>query len=393
MNNSERLLREAVEEKRKELEELESLALFTTRKPLSRTPPGGFGSVEELRQGAEKRPLQSPEEVQEALRRKLEPTTSGPKNKDGMSMKDQDIEDLIELANTAGSTIMSAATGPKNKLNKADLGLIGTQVQRLTAVVATLAGRLLKAKETERTVPIAAGVTPPGNTYASMLRTGRMATQSKPQKMGASIAVYPVENSGLSTADQTKTALKEATNPHTMGLQVARLRKVGNAGVVLQTRSKEDLEKIKKAMPASLKVQETGQRTPLVAILNIQGHVKDGEELLGALRQQNFSEVDAKEGFPKHTNSRFKLKMNTQMMTRRATIKELEEENTFLLRERSECEEEMLVMNNKIASLKTELSEIHIQKLDHLDQRDRLQETITYSNNCNDTFQQSVSHH
>ncbi|VVD00322.1 unnamed protein product [Leptidea sinapis] len=117
--------------------------------------------------------------------------------------------------------------------------------------------------------------------------------------MGASIAVYPMESSGLSTADQTKAALKEAINPHTMGLQVARLRKVGNAGVVLQTRSKEDLEKIKKAMPATLKVQETGQRTSLVAILNIQGHVKDGEELLGALRQQNFSEVDAKEGFPR----------------------------------------------------------------------------------------------
>ncbi|VVC89120.1 unnamed protein product [Leptidea sinapis] len=256
MDNSERLLREVVEEKRKELEELEALALFTPRKSLARTPPGGFGSVEELRQGAEKRPLQSPEEVQEALRRKLEPSKSGPKNKDGISMKDQDIEDLIELANTAGSTIMSAATGPTNKLNKADLGLIGTQVQRLTAVVATLAGRLLKVKETERTVPITAGVTPPRNTYASMLRTGRMATQPKPQKMGASIAVYPVESSSLSTADQTKAALKEAINPHTMGLQVARLRKVGNAGVVLQTRSKEDLEKIKKAMPATLKVQE-----------------------------------------------------------------------------------------------------------------------------------------
>ncbi|VVC88435.1 unnamed protein product [Leptidea sinapis] len=82
--------------------------------------------------------------------------------------------------------------------------------------------------------------------------------------------------------------------------------------------------------------------------------------------------------------------MNTQMMTRRATIKELEsklktsllelkkykEEYTFLLRERSDCEEEMLVMNTKIASLKAELSEIHIQKMDLLDQRDRLQETI-----------------
>ncbi|VVD00323.1 unnamed protein product [Leptidea sinapis] len=160
-DNSERLLREAVEEKRKELEELEALALFTPRKSLARTPPGGFGSVEELRQGAEKRSLQSPEVLQEALRRKLEPSTSGQKSKDGMSMKDQDIENLIELANTAGSTIMSAATGPTNKLNKADLGLIGTQVQRLTAVVATLAGRLLKAKETERAVTITAGVTSP----------------------------------------------------------------------------------------------------------------------------------------------------------------------------------------------------------------------------------------
>ncbi|VVC86673.1 unnamed protein product [Leptidea sinapis] len=311
MEDSERLLREALEEKRKELEELEALALFTPRKSLARTPPGGFSSGAEVSQDAEKRPLQSPEELQEAIRRRLEPVASssrrelprGEKEKEAepKSMREQDIEELIELANTAGSNIMSAATGPTNKLNKSDLGLIGTQVQRLTAVVATLAGRLLKASEQSKAYRGEAGVpvVMEKETYATMLRTERTATQPKPVSMGTSIAVYPSEDSSIKTAEETKAVLKEAINPNTMGLQVARLRKVGNAGAVLQTRNREDIEKIRKAMPANLKVQETGQKTPVVAILNVSGHVKDGEDLLGALRTQNFNDVDPKEGFPK----------------------------------------------------------------------------------------------
>ncbi|VVC90129.1 unnamed protein product [Leptidea sinapis] len=251
-----------------------------------------------MSQGAEKRPLQSPEELQEAIRRRLEPVASSSrrelprgekekeKEEEPKSMREQDVEELIELANTAGSTIMSAATGPTNRLNKSDLGLVGTQVQRLTVVVATLAGRLLKASEQSKAYRGEAGVpvVMERETYATMLRTGRTATQPKPLSMGTSIAVYLSEDSSIKTAEETKAVLKEAINPHTMGLQVARLRKVGNAGVVLQIRNREDIEKIRKAMPANLKVQETGQKTPLVAILNVSGHVKDGEDLLGALR-------------------------------------------------------------------------------------------------------------
>ncbi|VVC87289.1 unnamed protein product [Leptidea sinapis] len=297
MDNSERLLREAVEEKRRELEELESIALFTPRRSLARTPPGGFGSVEELR-GAEKRPLQSPEELQEALRRKLEPSTSGSNEGSSRAMKECNTEELIEFANMTGSEIMAAATGNSSKLNKADIGLISTQVQRLTAVVATLAGRLAKAKECAHTTTREPDRSET-KSYASTLRTGRTTTQPKPQGMGSVLAVYLADNSGVKTAEETKAVLKEAIKPTSMGLQVARLRKVRNAGLVLQTRTKEDAENIKNAMPSTLRVQDAGQRTPLVAVINVEGHIKDEKEILGALRKQYFADVPEKEGFPK----------------------------------------------------------------------------------------------
>ncbi|VVC90563.1 unnamed protein product [Leptidea sinapis] len=102
------------------------------------------------------------------------------------------------------------------------------QVQRLTAVVATLAGRLFKASEQSMAYHGEAGdpAVMKREMYATMLRTGRTATQPKPQSMGTTIAVYPSEDSTIKTAEETKAVLKEAINPHTMGLQVARLRKV-----------------------------------------------------------------------------------------------------------------------------------------------------------------------
>ncbi|XP_075990548.1 uncharacterized protein LOC142986144 [Anticarsia gemmatalis] len=100
-------------------------------------------------------------------------------------------------------------------------------------------------------------------------------------------------------------------------------------------------------------------------------------------------------GSPRH---RYELKiiganpllLISTMMTRKATAKDTEnklklallelkkckDENSLLLRERVDCEEEIKEVNHKVVSLKGELAELHIENMDLLDQRDRLQQEV-----------------
>ncbi|XP_075990612.1 uncharacterized protein LOC142986177 [Anticarsia gemmatalis] len=93
------------------------------------------------------------------------------------------------------------------------------------------------------------------------------------------------------------------------------------------------------------------------------------------------------------------------MMTRKATAKDTEnklklallelkkckDENSLLLRERVDCEEEIKEVNHKVVSLKGELAELHIENMDLLDQRDRLQQEVSSFGSCNETYEWSLS--
>ncbi|XP_075970113.1 uncharacterized protein LOC142972741 isoform X1 [Anticarsia gemmatalis] len=92
--------------------------------------------------------------------------------------------------------------------------------------------------------------------------------------------------------------------------------------------------------------------------------------------------------------------MATTMMTRKATLKETEgklklalleiktykNENSQLLGERADSEEEIKKVNQKVLDLKGELAELHIDNMDLLDQRNRLQEEVNSFSSCNDTY-------
>ncbi|XP_075990321.1 uncharacterized protein LOC142985971 [Anticarsia gemmatalis] len=113
-----------------------------------------------------------------------------------------------------------------------------------------------------------------------------------------------------------------------------------------------------------------------------------------------------------HRSSRGTLKTSSDplllistMMTRKATAKDTEnklklallelkkckDENSLLLRERVDCEEEISEVNHKVVSLKGELAELHIENMDLLDQRDRLQHEVSSFGSCNETYEWSLS--
>ncbi|XP_075990171.1 uncharacterized protein LOC142985814 [Anticarsia gemmatalis] len=99
------------------------------------------------------------------------------------------------------------------------------------------------------------------------------------------------------------------------------------------------------------------------------------------------------------------LLLISTMMTRKATAKDTEnklklallelkkckDENSLLLRERVDCEEEIKEVNHKVVSLKGELAELHIENMDLLDQRDRLQQEVSSFGSCNETYEWSLS--
>ncbi|XP_045781560.1 uncharacterized protein LOC123878428 [Maniola jurtina] len=71
-------------------------------------------------------------------------------------------------------------------------------------------------------------------------------------------------------------------------VQVDRVRKVGNAGVVVQTTSKESAERLRSAAPATLRVTEPKRRAPLVSLRHVDGE-GDMDQIYLALQDQNFT--------------------------------------------------------------------------------------------------------
>ncbi|CAK1553928.1 unnamed protein product [Leptosia nina] len=326
------------------LEEITREAGFTPRASLRRSPPPSAGVVPLVITpvaGTSKRKWDSPEELEEELRRRvraapvrgantpplggilageqeLEPVSAMPAEEEraggaevAMSEVDHEASTglLVERANKAGEALMAAASSSTSKLNKADIAAIGTQVQRLTAIVATLGAKLgeerLRAHKLESALAQASAATTTGlapasgptihRGYADVLRVGGGATKPKPAEAGKVLAFYPKPEAAekLKTADDTKAALKSGLDPRALGVRVSQVRKVANAGVLVHAATKKEAEIIKKAAPANLRVQEPRARNPLVAVVAVEGRRVEDESFIRALRTQNFPEQES----------------------------------------------------------------------------------------------------
>ncbi|CAK1553307.1 unnamed protein product [Leptosia nina] len=299
---------EILRRKERELELLEEMtreAGFTPRASLRRSPPPSADVVPLVITpvaSSSKRKWDSPEELEEELRRRVraapvrgtytpplgghprqreqeaEPVPATPTEEEGAEVtmtvgQKEPTGLLVERANKAGEALMAAASSSTSKLNKADIAAIGTQVQRLTAIVATLGAKLgeerLRAHKLEGALAQASAATTTGlapasaptiiTRYADVLRVGGGATKPKPVAVGKVLAFYPKPEAAesLKTADDTKAALKSSLDPRALG------------------------------------VREPKARNPLVAVVAVEGRRVEDEAFLKALRTQNFPEQES----------------------------------------------------------------------------------------------------
>lgn len=88
----------------------------------------------------------------------------------------------------------------------------------------------------------------------------------------------------------------------------------------------------------------------------------------------------------KTTSQELELKLKRAL----EEIKELREDNSQILKERDENEEESLKIINNNTQLKGELADLHAQFLDVLSQRDQLIDTVTNFDQCSETYEQAL---
>ncbi|KAF9797172.1 hypothetical protein SFRURICE_000432 [Spodoptera frugiperda] len=305
---------------------------FTPRSALARTPPQGFSTplgTMEYAEGrvaaaaaaaaagatAGKRGLSSPEEVQEAVRRRIAAVRVGRKEVPPMGgiqlraarspsppcseqgaeegaptekwvgpadpVTSAPVEQLAGLATASTKGIMEAVRGKTSKLNKDEIAAIGAHTERLGAVVTHLllrlaaaerraadsAGRVLLGGEERLRQQEAAPAAP--RSFASALKLGRGAAPVPiAGREGPVLVIRPAEEhrDKLKTADDTRAVLKKSVDPAKLGLQIVGVRRTGNAGVVVHTRSEEAAASIRRAIPPTLKVSTPAERRPLVAL-------------------------------------------------------------------------------------------------------------------------------
>ncbi|CAH2207680.1 jg25840, partial [Pararge aegeria aegeria] len=130
--------------------------------------------------------------------------------------------------------------------------------------------------------------------YASALKVSKKAAPVPiPAAQGPVLAFYPAPEhaEAFKSAEDTKAELKKSIRPQEIQLQVERLRKVGNAGVVVQTTSAAAAAKLREVTPATLRVTEPKRRAPLVSLRHVDGE-GNIEELYPALHEQNFRGTD-----------------------------------------------------------------------------------------------------
>ncbi|GBP63884.1 Uncharacterized 50 kDa protein in type I retrotransposable element R1DM [Eumeta japonica] len=281
-------------------------AIFTPRQSICRTPSSGVTVLVDppVMSAPGKRARESLGELLPPSRPRRETERSeAPADPDmERSLRDSSKEELLSRVHGAIKAIFGVVTGPGPKLNKNDTNSVASHGQDILAVVATLSLRLAEAElaaasaklETARAVAACGEQSfaqPAGKSYTTALKLSGPARASAEVKRPASgpvLAFYPAaeQADNIKTAEETKKVLKSAMNPTALQVQVSKVRKVGRAGVVVQTTSGDAAEKIKKAVPPTLRVTEPRSRRPLVALRNLSGD-PSGEAIMTSLFEQN----------------------------------------------------------------------------------------------------------
>lgn len=210
--------------------------------------------------------------------------------------------EMLDVVRASLKKIIGIVSGPGSKLNKTDVGSVYGCTQDVLSIVSALE---LQLSETERRADLAeaklastraqdsmgaAAARPVGTamSFAQALKTGK-GSALRPVKAGAGpvLAFYPKEEAESNTSEGTKAELKKHVDPDALSVQIEKVRRIGNAGVVVHTASVESAERLKKAVPVSLRVVEPRRRLPLVAIRDVEGN-PDFEALVEQIHKHTF---------------------------------------------------------------------------------------------------------
>ncbi|CAH2083508.1 unnamed protein product [Euphydryas editha] len=154
------------------------------------------------------------------------------------------------------------ASHNKFKLNANDRDAIGQAGQNVLALIAALEIRLAEAEHQ-----------PPVHI---------------PATQGQAVLFYP-NTEEIKTSDGTKAKLQKAIQPGRMGIPVHSVRRIGNSGIAVTAATPAAAEKLKAAVPPTLKVTEPRGRRPLVAIRNLRVD-STADSLLEDLQTTNLSD-------------------------------------------------------------------------------------------------------
>ncbi|GBP97350.1 hypothetical protein EVAR_103863_1 [Eumeta japonica] len=126
--------------------------------------------------------------------------------------------------------------------------------------------------------------------YAGALKISKGAPPKPlPAARGPVIAIYPANEESTKTAEETKKIFKASVDPAKMNIQVDKIKKIGNAGVIVQTTNMESAIKIKEnpaLTKAGLKIGEPKQNKPLVKFSDMDNYI-GFDKFLEELAAQN----------------------------------------------------------------------------------------------------------
>lgn len=247
----------------------------------------------------------------ESPKQGLPPAAASTPEKEDEGLASLDKAGLIDEAYQAVKGI-SAVANATNKLNMADKGAIAGYSQDILAIVATLNIRLAEAEHavtamklkvasmelkqsaapTQGMGPGASHTQPQSRTdYAAVLKLPKGKAPLSIEPKGPAVLFYPASES-IKSSEETLKELREKVQPAQRGIQVQGVRRVGNAGVVVQTATTQAAQRLREAAPPSLRTADPKTRRPLVAIRNLSGNPAP-EEVLVDLHRVNLEEDEA----------------------------------------------------------------------------------------------------
>ncbi|KAI4472424.1 hypothetical protein M0802_016837 [Mischocyttarus mexicanus] len=113
------------------------------------------------------------------------------------------------------------------------------------------------------------------------------------------VAIYPMEKKTAVSSDETKAVVLNTIAPTKEKLQICNVKKISNKGILVETNTKEDLDRViksEKLHAAGLKVEVPSKKKPLLIVYGVPKETTD-KEFLSGLKKQNCKESKTTELF------------------------------------------------------------------------------------------------